>query len=113
MRQAVSERPTGRDSHWKGPALLSWRPWRPWRFVLIRTASALDAFDVELRVRRDREDQLVTGASSRLVVGRVTRLSLFLASRCLEEATTCGEDETCTADGCRPRAIDPGDLPDW
>lgn len=81
------------------------------------------AFEVDLQLERvgpdgyadmlDWQEVAATGAYSELVVGRVTRLTLYLANRCLTEAESCAEDETCSSAGCVPRAQPASDLPDW
>jgi hypothetical protein len=50
-------------------------------------------------------------AVTSFVEGRTLRLDMFLAERCLEEAETCREDETCRREGCAPAEIDARDLP--
>ncbi|HOD24302.1 MAG TPA: hypothetical protein PKK83_18525 [Polyangiaceae bacterium] len=47
------------------------------------------------------------------VKGKVLRLDMFLASRCLTEAKACKPNETCRVEGCVPEEIDPGSLPEY
>ncbi len=52
-----------------------------------------------------------TRALTSFLQDRTLRLDMFLASRCIDEAETCREDETCRREGCVPAEIEPGDLP--
>ncbi len=73
--------------------------------------------DASVRVTVEVDAQLgetvlfTTRAITGFVEGRVLRLDMFLAGRCVDE--TCAAEETCRPEGCVPAEIDPGDLPDF
>jgi hypothetical protein len=66
---------------------------------------------VEVDARLGGETLFTNRAITSFVEGRTLRLDMFLAARCLEEAATCREDETCRREGCVPAEVDPDELP--
>ena len=74
-----------------------------------REGKASERVTVEVDANRGGIVLFTTHAVTGFVEGRVLRLDMFLASRCLSE--TCAEDETCRAEGCVDPEIDPANLP--
>ncbi len=68
-------------------------------------------FTVELDAMSGGATRFTTRALTGFVEGDVRNLVLVLDGRCLDEAATCREDETCRSEGCVPASIDPDDLP--
>ncbi len=73
---------------------------------------------IEIDANLGEETLFTTRAVTSFLEDRTLRLDMFLADRCLREAPTCREDETCRREGCVPAEIEPGDLPgfsadDW
>ncbi len=64
---------------------------------------------VEVDARSAGETLFTTRAVTGFVEGKVLRLDMFLAGRCVDE--TCEADETCRPEGCVDPDVDPRDLP--
>ena len=47
------------------------------------------------------------------VVGETRVVELFLIGSCVTLQSRCGDDETCTEDGCQPQELAPESLPPW